>query len=119
MERDPVVDAYLAGVPPARQAVLSEIRDACVEHLDGFDEVVAYGMPGYERDGQVEAGFASQKQYISVYILRTEVMEAHRDRLASIDTGKGCLRWRKPEDVDLDVIASMLRATAVATGPVC
>ena len=35
-----------------------------------------------------------------MYILPTDLMEAHRDRLGSIDTGKGCLRWRKPEDVE-------------------
>jgi uncharacterized protein YdhG (YjbR/CyaY superfamily) len=115
----PSVTAYLARLAAERRAILTELRAACVELLPGFEESMAYGMPSYTRDGQVEVAFASRKQYVSLYILRTDVLEPHRADLAALDVGKGCVRYRKPEQVDMDVVRSMLSATARAPGPVC
>jgi uncharacterized protein YdhG (YjbR/CyaY superfamily) len=80
-----------------------------------------YGGPCYKRDGVVEVGFASQKNFIGLYILRTDVMNAHRDRLKvkGVSIGKGAIRYSRPERIDFDVVESMLRATAESTGPVC
>jgi hypothetical protein len=53
----------------------------CRAMLAGFDESMTYGGPCYSRNGEVEVGFASQKNFIGLYILRTDVMNAHRDQL--------------------------------------
>lgn len=50
---------------------------------------MAYGMPGYRRDSVIEVGFASQKQYISLYMLKQSVLDAHRAELAGLSVGKG------------------------------
>ncbi|MEW1550275.1 iron chaperone [Streptomyces tsukubensis] len=113
------VDGYLAGVPEERRAVLTELRRLCRAELVGFDEVMAYGMPAYERDGTAEIAFASQKQYISFYLLRGDVREAFGERLAGQDMGKGCLRFRRPERVDFGLLRDLLRATAARPGTVC
>jgi hypothetical protein len=52
------VTTYLKEVPAGRQPSLKELCDS--------------------RDGVVEVGFASRKNYISLYILRTDVMRTHR-----------------------------------------
>lgn len=80
---------------------------------------MAYRMPSYSRDGTVEVAFASQKQYVSLYILRTDVLDAHRERFDHLDVGKGCIRYRNPDQVDEVVVRAMLRATASSTGRVC
>ena len=113
------VDAYLAEVPEARRTCLEWIRGACLEELKGFDESMEYGMPAYSRDCEVEVGFANQKQYISLHILRTDVPEAHRHRLEHLSVGKGCIRFPNPSQVDSDIVRSMLRATASSRGKVC
>ncbi|MFK0237810.1 iron chaperone [Streptomyces vinaceus] len=113
------VDGYLAEVPEERRAVLSEVRRLCRQELSGFAEVMAYGMPAYERDGTCEFAFASQKQYLSFYVMRDDVREAFEDRLAGYDMGKGCLRFRRPEKVDLALLRDLLRATAARPGTVC
>ncbi len=46
-------------------------------------------------------------------------MAAHRDRLAGLSVGKGCIRYRRPEQMDLDVVRSILQMTAATTDPVC
>jgi uncharacterized protein YdhG (YjbR/CyaY superfamily) len=113
------VDSYLAQVPAGRRVVLSRIRDACRALLLGFAESMTYGMPTYSRDGTAEVAWASQKQYISLYVMRSDVLNAHREQLSGLDTGKGCIRYRSPAAVDFTVVQSMLTAVAVSRGPVC
>ncbi|WP_405666992.1 DUF1801 domain-containing protein [Streptomyces sp. NBC_01166] len=114
------VDGYLAEVPEERRDALGRLRQLCGAELEGFDEVMAYGMPAYERGGTAEIAFASQKQYISLYLMRSDVREAFEGRLAGQDMGKGCLRYRRPGSIDFDLVRDLLRATAAAPpGPVC
>ncbi|WP_329615591.1 DUF1801 domain-containing protein [Streptomyces brevispora] len=113
------VDGYLAEVPEGRRDALARLRQLCRAELKGFNEVMAYGMPAYERDGAAEIAFASQKQYISFYLMRSDVREAFEERLAGQDMGKGCLRFRKPGSIDFDLVRDLLRATAAAPGRVC
>jgi uncharacterized protein YdhG (YjbR/CyaY superfamily) len=73
------VTAYLDEVTADRKAALAKLRDLCRRSLNGYEESMRYGGPCYSRNGQVEVGFASQKNFIGLYILRTDVMNAHRD----------------------------------------
>jgi uncharacterized protein YdhG (YjbR/CyaY superfamily) len=113
------VDTYLALVPEGRRAVLSEMRDACRTLLAGFAESMRYGMPAYSHGGVAEIAWASQKRHISLYVMRADVLNAHRSQLADLDVGKGCIRYRSPAAVDFTVVRSMLTAVAASHGPVC
>ena len=113
------VDGYLTEVPEERRDVLTRLRQLCRAELTGFDEVMAYGMPTYQRDGAAEIAFASQRQYISFYLMRSDVRAAFEERLAAQDMGKGCLRFRKPEAIDFVLLTDLLRATAARTGQIC
>ncbi|MDX2396290.1 DUF1801 domain-containing protein [Streptomyces sp. DK15] len=117
---DPVA-AYLAAVPDARRPALTRLRELCRTELTGFDEVIAYGMPVYVRPGgsEGEVAWANQKQYVSVYLLRTDVRDAFAERLAGHDMGKSCLRFRHPDRIDFDLLRDLLRATAATPGDVC
>ncbi|WP_203183874.1 iron chaperone [Streptomyces pratensis] len=113
------VDGYLAEVPEDRRDALSRLRRLCRAELEGFDEVMAYGMPAYERAGVAEIAFASQKQYISFYLMRSDVREAFEERLSGQDMGKGCLRFRKLGSIDFDLVRDLLKATAASPGEIC
>lgn len=113
------VDDYLAEVPDERKAALVRLRELCREELAGFAEVMAYGMPAYERDGTAEIAFASQKQYVSLYLMRSDVRDAFAERLAGQDMGRGCLRFRKPEQIDFELVRDLLKATAAVPGTIC
>ncbi|MFE2289152.1 iron chaperone [Streptomyces sp. NPDC059443] len=118
----PSVGDYLAGVPEPRREALTRLRELCVAELTGagFEEVIAYGMPAYRRGGVAELAWASQKQYVSVYLMRSELREAFAERLAAHDMGKGCLRFRRVDAMDWDLLRDLLRATAtLPAGPAC
>ena len=115
------VPAYLKEVPAERKAALKKLRALCRATLTGFEESMIYGGPCYSRNGVVEVGFASQKHFIGLYILRTDVMKTHKDllKVKGVSLGKGCIRYSKPERIDFNVVESMLRATKESAGVVC
>jgi uncharacterized protein YdhG (YjbR/CyaY superfamily) len=113
------VDEYLQEVSEERRPALAHLRALCLNHLEGFEESMQYGMPSYSRDGTVEVAFASQKNNISLYILRTDVLDDYRDQFAKSAIGKGCIRYRNPKRIDYSQVEEMLVKTAGTTGPVC
>jgi uncharacterized protein YdhG (YjbR/CyaY superfamily) len=115
----PDVDAYLVEVPESRRPTLEALRDLCRKCLVGYDEGIAYGMPTYSRGGKPEVAFASQKNYISLYVMKSDVVDAHRDELAAASIGKSCIRFNKPEKLDLAVVEKLLVATRDSAEAAC
>ncbi len=85
------VSTYLEEVPAERKAALVELRKQCLATLKGFEESMQYGGPCYSRNGVVEVGFASQKHFIGLYILRTDVMKSHLEllKIKGVSRGQG------------------------------
>jgi uncharacterized protein YdhG (YjbR/CyaY superfamily) len=113
------VATYIKQTPADRQEALVKLRRLCRQVLKGFEESMAYGMPGYSRKGTVEVGFASQKNYISLYILRKDALETQRPFLTGLSVGKGCIRYSRPDKIDFAVVEKMLAATRDSTGEIC
>ena len=106
------VDEYLQTVPPERLPALSRLRELIRNTLPGYDESMMYGMPAYSKNGQGVA-FNSQKNYISIYIPE-KVVDQYRDQIK--DCGKTCIRYRKPEQIDFELVEKLLRETASSSG---
>jgi len=130
------VEEYLASLPEDRREALSAVRDAINAKLPpGYEEGMQYGMIGYyvphrlypdgyhtdSRQPLPFAAIASQKQYVSIYLMgvycgcgddavtgETPDSRWFRDAwLATgrkLDMGKSCVRVRKLDDVALDVL---------------
>lgn len=113
------VSEYLDEVPQERIEAITRIRELCKQHLSNFDESMQYGMPSYSRDGTVEVAFANQKNNISLYILRTDVLNPYRDHFPALAIGKGCIRYRNPDKIDFDLVEEILLKTNASTGEVC
>ncbi len=115
------VDEYLEEVPAERKEALTRLRDLCRSALKGFDETMDYGGPAYKRNGVVEVGFASQKNFIGLYILKQEVMDAYKEQLSGkgVSIGKGVIRYSKPERIDFELVEAMLVASEKSDAPVC
>jgi len=114
------VTEYLQEVPEKRQPALSQLRQLCLEKLVGYEESMAYGMPSYQKkDGEVEVAFASQKNYISLYILKEAVLNKYRQDLAHLNLGKGCIRYRQPHQIDFDLVAKLLEESFQSDSEIC
>ena len=117
MDADPDVTAYLDRLPEPDRSTLEAWRALCRTLPDGFDEQLRYGMPCYVRDDEPEIGFARQKRYLSLYVVRTDVMAAHRGRLDGYSMGKGCVRFPLGRPTDLDLVAAIVTATGATLRP--
>lgn len=113
------VTTYLQEAPAERRPYLAKLRQLCLEVLAGYEEVMEYGMPVYKKNGADEVGFASQKNYISLYILKEEVVRANRDLLKGLSVGKGCIRYSNPKKMDWEVIRKLLVDTVQSGGTPC
>lgn len=125
------VEAYLDELPPDRRAVISTVRDTIRKKLPkGYRETMNWGMITYELplerypdtyNGQplMYAALAAQKNHYAVYLtglyqdpedekrFRAEFAKAGK----KLDMGKSCVRFRKLEDLPLDVIGRTIAST--------
>jgi uncharacterized protein YdhG (YjbR/CyaY superfamily) len=115
----PDVQTYIEQLPADRQPPIERLRSLCRENLAGYEECMEYGMPCYKRDGVIEVGFASQKQYISVYVLKKEVVDEFRGALSGASIGKGCIRFTKPDKIPFDVLSRLLRKNVRSKASPC
>jgi uncharacterized protein YdhG (YjbR/CyaY superfamily) len=111
----PTVAAYLAEVPEKRQPTLTRLRALIREVAPDAEEKMAYGMPTYAQDGLLCA-FASQKQYVALYVHDRKVIDAYRPRFNKLSVGAECIRFRRPEDVPWELVADLLRAAVERRG---
>jgi hypothetical protein len=127
-----VVD-YLDSLAPDRRRALAAVRQVILDHLpDGYEETMQYGMLSYvipletyphTYNGQAlsYAALASQKNYMSLYLLcvysdkeqETWFVEAFRAAGKKLDMGKSCVRFKKLDDLPLDVIGATIARTPV------
>jgi uncharacterized protein YdhG (YjbR/CyaY superfamily) len=113
------VDEYLKEAPPERLKALTQLRELCLKELKGYKESMRYGGPCYEKNNIAEAGFASQKHFIGLYILKMDVMDQYRGELKGISVGKGCIRYTKPEKIDFAIVQKLLAGTFRSTNTIC
>lgn len=113
------VDTYFKEVSPGRLNALNKLRQLCLGTLRGYDETMNYGMPCYEKNKIVEVAFASQKNFIALYILKLDVMTAYKSELKGVSIGKGCIRFTNPEKIDFEVVKKMLTGTYLSKNTIC
>ena len=105
------VPEYLAELPADRQAALKKVRSVIKKAVPKAKESMQYGMPAYDLNGLV-CGLASQKNYMALYVCEPEIVDAHREALGKLNCGKGCIRFRKLDELPLDAIGDILQEAA-------
>lgn len=118
--------AYLASLPPDRKHVLTvlhrAIRKAAPQLKPGICHgMIGYGIGPYRTKSGCEGewfrvGLASQKNYISLYICACSddgyLAEQNKDRLGKVSVGKSCIRFKKLEQLNLEVAMELVKQTA-------
>ena len=112
------VDDYMAELPADRSDALRRLRAIARCELAGCEERMMYGMPAYIRADGSGFAFASQKQYIALYV-EPAVHARNAEALKGLDCGKCCIRFRKPGDIDFALVERLLRDTAESDEAPC
>lgn len=121
------VSQYLAALPADRRAALSAVRKTINANLpDGYEEGIQFGMIGwYVPLSQYPAGYgenpkvplpllalASQKSGMVLHFLcfyghptlSSWFTNEYKKSGKKLDMGKGCVRFKKLDDLALDVV---------------
>lgn len=127
------VTEYLASLPDDRRAAIKAVRSIIKKNLPrGYAEGMDYGMINYfvplerypdtyNRKPLSYVALGSQKNHLALYLTCVYVDESGDEKFRKawaktgkkLDMGKGCLRFRKVDDLALDVIGKQIAATSV------
>src|SRR3954471_4659686 len=133
------VAEYLASLPDDRRKAIETVRAVILANLDkDYEEGMQYGMIGYyvphrvfpagyhcdPKQGLPFAALASQKNHMSVYLMGlycgctdgvgdTSLVRWFKDAWAKagkkLDQGRACTRFKKIDDLALDVLGEAIR----------
>ena len=127
------VEEYLNELAPDRREHIAVVRDVVLDNLpDGYAESMNWGMISWEiplerypntynKQPLMYAALASQKNYISLYLM---CVYAHEGRHAEferrfkasgkkLNMGKSCVRFKQVDDLPMDLIAETIASTSV------
>lgn len=122
------VRQYLSELPEDRRQVIETVRQVILDHLpSGFVESMNWGMISYEvpletyadtYNGKplMYAALASQKRHMAVYLTGIYMSDESRDAFERayratgkrFDVGKSCVRFRKLDDLPLELIGDAI-----------
>jgi hypothetical protein len=113
---------YISRLPEPRKSDLAALNTLIrrVTKLKPimFREMIGYGKFHYKyasgREGDwVSVALASQKNYISLYASMAVggkyLAEKYKSRLAKASIGKSCIRFKRLSDVNVKVLAALLK----------
>ena len=117
---------YIAQIEEPRRTAIKALHAMITKALPDLKPSIQYGMIGYgsyhykydsgrEGDAPIVA-LASQKGYISVYGCSAEgkFIDEIKRALPKANLGKGCIRFKKFEDVDLKALEKVVKNAARA-----
>jgi uncharacterized protein YdhG (YjbR/CyaY superfamily) len=122
------IDEYIHSLPPDRQQAVEKVRKVILDNLpEGYEEEMNWGMITYQVPLEVYpdtynkkplmyAALASQKNHMAVYLTGIYTDEERREKFEvayratgkRYDVGKSCVRFRKLDDLPLDVLADAI-----------
>ncbi|MHC4953076.1 MAG: DUF1801 domain-containing protein [Planctomycetota bacterium] len=129
------VKQYLDSLPDDRRKAIQKVRAAVNKGLPkGYKEGIQYGIigwfvphsifpSGYHCDPKQPvpfAGLASQKNYMSLYLMcvygdkqhETWFVKEWKKTGKKLDMGKSCVRFKSVDDVPLDVVKATKKKAA-------
>jgi len=128
---------YLKELPADRKEPVGKLRDTVLANLPkGFKEMMNYGMlgyvvphelypAGYHCDPKLPLPFvciASQKNFIALHHMgiygSPELLKWFQDEYpkhcsTKLDMGKGCIRFKKPDQVPYKLIGQLMKKMTV------
>lgn len=119
-------EEYIAMIDQPRKGEIQQLHDLIQKAVPQFKPYIQSGMIGYGsyhykyasgREGDwAIIGLASQKNYISVYVMCViegqYLTEQYKDTLPKANIGKSCIRFKRVADVDQPVLTELITRAA-------
>lgn len=124
------IEEYIAALPAERREVIEAMHGFIRKTVPSLKPHFAFNMLGYgsyqyknHKKETIEwpvVALASQKNYISLYVCAAEngecIAEKYKNDLGNVSVGKSCIRFKKPEDLDLVTLKKVLKEAEKSPG---
>lgn len=114
---------YIEMIDNSRKSDFKRLFDMICDILPNEKPYMVYSMIGWKkfhykyasgREGDWPAiALASQKNYISVYVCAAEngqyIAEKYKSEFPKASIGKSCIRFKKTEDIDLNLLTRIIK----------
>jgi uncharacterized protein YdhG (YjbR/CyaY superfamily) len=127
------VKQYISELPDDRKKAITTVRNAILKNLPkGYEEAMNWGMISYQvpletypdtynKKPLMYAALASQKNHMAVYLSGIYMSEKARKKFEAaykatgkrFDAGKSCVRFRKLDDLPVDLIGESIASIQV------
>lgn len=127
------VEEYIGSLPDEKGKALEEVRKVILENLPpAYKETIAWGMITYQvpleryphtYNGKplMYAALTSQSKHMSLYLSGIYISEQRRKRFEEeyratgkrFDAAKSCVRFKRLEDLPLDLVARSVAELSV------
>lgn len=74
--------AYIAAAPEPFRTLLDQLRAQLARALPDAEEIIKYGMPGFQIEGTIVAGYAAFSRQCGLYV-DPAAIAAHADEIAA------------------------------------
>ncbi len=93
MEKPKSVEAYFKSLSPEVRAALQKLRQTISAAAPEAKEGITYSMPGFLLGGRGFVAYAAFKDHYSFFPMSGAAVEAHREELGDLVTGKGTISF--------------------------
>ena len=124
----PTPEEYIDRLEEPRRSDIRSLHELITRTAPDLEPHIASGMLAYGRyhyrsksgsEGDwFHIGLASNKRYISLYVMATDpqgggyLAESYRDRLPKADIGRSCVRFKRTGDVDTATLVELIEGGA-------
>lgn len=116
-------DDYIESLEGDRKEAIATLHKKIKQVIPGeeikmWGKIIGYGTYHYKyqsgREGDwMSVGLTSGVQYMSLYICAGKngeyLAEANKEKLGKVSVGKSCIRFKKLEDLNLDVALDLVK----------
>lgn len=103
-------DEYLKSLSEDKRAALEKLRKTIKTVVPKAEECISYGLPAFQVDGTVFAGFSASTKHCSYFPMSGSVVDKLKEDLKDYDTSKGTIRFTIDDPLPATLIRKLVKA---------
>jgi uncharacterized protein YdhG (YjbR/CyaY superfamily) len=104
------IDAYLAGVSPAKRALLQKLRQTIRAIAPKAEECISYGIPAFRLNGCALVLFGAWANHCSFYPGSSTTLKKFRNDLEGFQITKGTIRFSPDNPLPITLVKKLVKA---------
>ena len=108
------IDEYLATLPKVQRAALQDLRTVIKGVIPQAKEVISYGLPAFQFEGKVVAGFRAWANHLSYYPFSGSTLAEFADELKEFKQTKSAVHFQPDHPIPADLVRKLIESRIAA-----